>query len=63
VSRRNGFLLRGHLQSEEVLLYLWQQGRAVLSTWLIGRPGVPQIPALIRLAHGQDAKTRAALVG
>jgi hypothetical protein len=54
-------LLRGHLQSEEVLLYLWQHGRAVLSAWLIGKPGTLRIEALTRLAREQDRRVSVAL--
>jgi hypothetical protein len=54
------FLLRGHMQRSEVLIYQWRHGRAILETWLVGRPGLVQVPRLLELVRAQDAK--AALV-
>jgi hypothetical protein len=44
-----------------VILYLWQHDQAVLSVWIIGRPGVPHVPRLMTLARGQDSKATVSL--
>jgi hypothetical protein len=53
------FLMRGRMLSNgkrlEVLLYQWQRGKALLSVWLIARPGVPRVSRLIALARLQAA--------
>jgi hypothetical protein len=50
------FLLRGHMQQSEVLIYQWRHGRAILATWLVGTPGTVQVPQLLKLVRVQDAK-------
>ncbi len=54
------FLMRGRMLSHgtklEVILYLWRHDRAVLSVWLIGKPGIPRLPHLMVLASRQDSK-------
>jgi hypothetical protein len=58
----NGFLLiHGRLASDEMILYMWRHGKAILSTWLIGRPAVLRLSLLVKLAAIQDAHATAAL--
>lgn len=58
------FLMRGRMLTGntklEVKLFLWRQNRAVLSVWLIGRPGIPRVSDLMVLAHRQAARAAAA---
>jgi hypothetical protein len=57
------FLMRGRMLSNgtklEVLLYQWRENKAVLSAWLIARPGVPSVSRLMVLARRQDRKAAA----
>jgi len=57
------FLMRGRMLSSgaklEVLLYQWREHKAVLSVWLIARPGLPRVSRLMVLASRQDGKARA----
>jgi hypothetical protein len=43
------------MQQSDVLLYRWRHGRAILETWLIGRPGTVRVQRLLRLVRVQDA--------
>jgi hypothetical protein len=54
-------LIRGRLQADEVLLYLWQRGKAVLTTWIVGKPGLPTTTQLMALARQQDSRVPASL--
>lgn len=58
---RSRFLLQGRMQGNQVLIYLWRHGTAVLSAWLIGSPGVPRLSRLMELARLQDRRATAKL--
>lgn len=54
------FLMRGRMLSHgtklEVILFLWRHDRAVLSVWIIAKPGIPDLSRLMTLARREDAK-------
>jgi hypothetical protein len=54
------FLMRGRMLSNgttlEVILFLWQHDKALLSVWIVGRPGIPRVQDLMLLARRQDAR-------
>jgi hypothetical protein len=57
-----GALVRGHLLSYELLIYMWRHGRTIASVDVTGAKGTVSVSLLMKLARAQDARI-ASLVG
>jgi hypothetical protein len=55
-----GALVRGHLLSYELLIYMWRHGRTISSVDVTGAKGTVPVSLVMKLARAQDA--RAALL-
>jgi hypothetical protein len=54
-----GALVRGHLLTYELLIYMWRRGNTIASVDVTGPPGSVPLSMLMRLVHRQDSKVLA----
>jgi len=52
----HGVLIRGHVVTSELLIYIWQRGRTIASVDVTGPSGKVPLALLMKLALAQDAR-------